>query len=263
MLSSVYLCQQDQSLNSLQPLCNLLEKTGVQLLPAEVAGISYRNNDAALLFLQYVARILHKELVEKIKASPVIGWMMDESTSRTTEKSCIVDVRYLDNYESKTSFYGLMNMEGDGTAENIVNNISELWEKDEIDVIKSCWIASDNASTFTGVHEGVAAQLRKKYKINYLELNTCAAHSFALVGSHAGQYVDVDRKLKTRAELANFEHIIGRIHNYFNRSVTRQQKLKKWQNYLDLPELKFKRLFDIRWSSVRGCMKPIIENTKP
>jgi hypothetical protein len=38
-----------------------------------------------------------------------------------------------------------------------------------------------------GVHNGVAAKLGKKYGIDYLELNTCAAHSFALVGSHAGK----------------------------------------------------------------------------
>ena len=39
--------------------------------------------------------------------------------------------------------------------------------------------------------------------------------------------------------------------------------MKHWQNFLDLPELKFKHLFDIRWSSIRGCLKPIISNTEP
>jgi hypothetical protein len=38
-----------------------------------------------------------------------------------------------------------------------------------------------------GVHNGVAAKLKKKYGIDYLELNTCAAHTFALVGSYAGK----------------------------------------------------------------------------
>ena len=43
---------------------------------------------------------------------------------------------------------------------------------------------------FIGIHDGVAAKLRKKYGISYLELNTCVAHSYALVGKHAGQYID-------------------------------------------------------------------------
>ena len=73
--------------------------------------------------------------------------MIDESTSRTVEKSCIVYVRYFDSYQPKTSYYGLLHMEGDGTATNIVETISDVWEKDDLNPMNSCWFASDNAST--------------------------------------------------------------------------------------------------------------------
>jgi hypothetical protein len=43
---------------------------------------------------------------------------------------------------------------------------------------------------YIGVHEGVAAKLRKNHGIPYLELNTCVAHSYALVGKQAGQYLN-------------------------------------------------------------------------
>jgi hypothetical protein len=76
--------------------------------------------------------------------------MMDETTSRTVEKSCIVYARYTDNFEPKTAYYGLIDLQGDGTASNIVKLISNLWEKDDINPLKSCWLATDNASTFTG-----------------------------------------------------------------------------------------------------------------
>jgi len=76
MFSCIFLCQQDYSLNSLEPLCNLIEKLGVTLLPAEVPSVSYRNNKAALCFVQHIADVLHKELVEKIKLSPVVGKLM-------------------------------------------------------------------------------------------------------------------------------------------------------------------------------------------
>jgi hypothetical protein len=77
--------------------------------------------------------------------------MMDESTSRATEKNCIIYVRYLENYEPRTSFYGLINMEGDGSAENIVRKVMALWEKDDLNPSKTCWLATDNASTFKGM----------------------------------------------------------------------------------------------------------------
>jgi len=76
---------------------------------------------------------------------------MDESTSRSTEKSCIVYVRYLDNFKPRTSFYGIINMEGDGSAENIVKRLIELWNKDDLTPSNTCWLATDNASTFKGM----------------------------------------------------------------------------------------------------------------
>jgi hypothetical protein len=66
MFTCIYLCQQDQSLNSIDPLCGLLEKLGVELLPAEVSGVNYRNNKAALCFIQHISSYLHEELVQKI-----------------------------------------------------------------------------------------------------------------------------------------------------------------------------------------------------
>ncbi len=76
--------------------------------------------------------------------------MLDESTSRTVEKSLIIYVRYFEGGEAKTTFYGILGLDGDGTANNIVNSMKELWEKDDLNPEKTCWFATDNASTFTG-----------------------------------------------------------------------------------------------------------------
>jgi hypothetical protein len=77
--------------------------------------------------------------------------MLDESTSRTVEKSLIIYVRYFDQGEAKTRFYGIIGLNGDGTANNIVNSMKSLWEKDDINPEKTCWFTTDNASTFTGI----------------------------------------------------------------------------------------------------------------
>lgn len=63
--------------------------------------------------------------------------------------------------------------------------------------------------------------------------------------------------------ILNFETTIGKIYSHFSRSSARQFRFKQWQNYLDLPEIKFKKIFDIRWSSIHGCIKPIISNVQP
>lgn len=84
---------------------------------------------------------------------------MDETTSRSVEKSCIVYVRYLENFEPKTSYYGLIGLDGDGSAQNIVKSLVRLWEQDGINPINTCWIASDNASTFTGMHDSILFEI--------------------------------------------------------------------------------------------------------
>lgn len=76
--------------------------------------------------------------------------MLDESTSRTVEKSLIIYVRYFDDGEARTTFYGIIGLDGDGTANNIVNSIKSLWEKDALNPEKTCWFATDNAATFAG-----------------------------------------------------------------------------------------------------------------
>jgi hypothetical protein len=42
--------------------------------------------------------------------------MLDESTSRTVEKSLIIYVRYFEGGEARTTFYGILGLDGDGTA---------------------------------------------------------------------------------------------------------------------------------------------------
>ncbi|CAM2726503.1 unnamed protein product [Rotaria socialis] len=144
-----------------------------------------------------MSNVLHTDLVRKIKRCSVLGWrwMMNESTSRSIEKNCIVYVRYLENVVPKTEFYGLINMEGGGPAENIVKRISELWINDDIITATACWLATDNASTFKGIHEGVVEKLKKNHNMACIELNTCAAHPYALVGKRAGQYLDRNQAL--------------------------------------------------------------------
>ncbi|CAF4940045.1 unnamed protein product, partial [Rotaria socialis] len=265
MIACIYLCQQDNSINMLEPLCVLLEKLGIELLPAETSCVSYRSNKAAFCFIQHIASCLHEELVEKIKASPVVAWMLDESTSRCTEKTCIIYGRYIENNEAKTSYYGLLDLQGDGTAKSIVNTLLSLWRKDNINGKNSCWLSTDNASTFIGVNEGVIAKLRNHLGTDCLESNTCAAHSFALVGSQASY------KPKSQSNeqpvladsVVKLEKIISKIYTYFNKSANRQFKFKSWQNFMEIAELKVKRIFEIRWSSIRDCIKPIIANIQP
>jgi len=81
-----------------------------------------------------------------------LGWMLDESTSRSVQKSLIIYVRFFEDNEAKTKFYGILELNGDGSAQNIVEFIKSVWQKDDLNPEKTCWFATNNAATFTGIH---------------------------------------------------------------------------------------------------------------
>ncbi|CAF4521347.1 unnamed protein product [Rotaria socialis] len=85
------------------------------MLNVEIAGVSYRNDTAALCYLEYIASYLHEELAHKLKASPVLGWMMDESTSRINEKSYAIQMR-MKKYDIRWLSLG-------GCIKSIIDNI--------------------------------------------------------------------------------------------------------------------------------------------
>lgn len=133
-----------------------------------------------------------------------------------------------------------------------------------------------------GVNEGVVAKLRRLLKIDHLELNTCAAHSFCLVGNQASYSVEPSKfsfdrqnskdcllstvdstKLVIREWIVNMERVMSNIYNYFGRSSHRRQCLKDWQNFLDMPQLMFKSIYAIRWSSIKDSIRPIFINIQP
>ncbi|CAF0828501.1 unnamed protein product [Rotaria sordida] len=243
----------------------IFDHCGVNLLPAEVSGVTYRNDTAALCFLQHIAAVLHQDLIEKIKNSTSLRWMLDESTSRTTEKSCIIDVHYVENYEAKTAYYGVINLDGDGSAGNIIKALTSMWEKDGLHPTDSCWLATDNAATFTDIHEGVIAKLKRHLSAEWLESTPCVAHSFALVGGEASYLQkSIHTQKPIRAEsVVKLETTLTDIYNYFGRNSNRQFRLKSWQAFMEMPEIKMKKIFDIRWSSISGCIKPIVDNVYP
>jgi hypothetical protein len=72
-----------------------------------------------------------------------------------------------------------------------------------------------------------------------------------------------DDKAKKRDLISKLESTIGKIYQYFGASATRTFKLKSWQDLLKIPELKFKKLFHIRWTSIRDSIKPIVLNITP
>ena len=51
----------------------------------------------------------------------------------------------------ETRFHGIVDLDGDGSASNIVKCMKYLWRKDGLNPEETCWFASDHATTFTSI----------------------------------------------------------------------------------------------------------------
>ena len=125
MFSCIYICQEDLPLNNIQPVCVLLEKLDVSLLPAQVSGVSYRNNDAALNFIQHIASYLHEDIVEKVQASSVIGTSVCSLIIATTVIFlCRMDDGRVYVANSRKELYRIRKILGKLPGKNIVLRIN-------------------------------------------------------------------------------------------------------------------------------------------
>ena len=167
--ASVFLCQQGMAFDTLKPLFILYESLSIRTLSVGASAIESSSNEAIICALEHVAQCLHAELIAKVKASSVVGkislsivllslhvilvlegWILNAARSKADEELYIVYVRYLENLELKTSYYGLFNLPQTATAKEMAIGLINLWEKDRLKPVHSCWLATDNVSLVTG-----------------------------------------------------------------------------------------------------------------
>ncbi|EFJ10275.1 hypothetical protein SELMODRAFT_427395 [Selaginella moellendorffii] len=109
----------------------------------------YKNVMACSRFITFINKVLLDQILEKVKASPFFGIMLDESTDISTSKHLIFYVTYIHDARVLTSYLGL----------SMVNNSSaEDWG---LDMSRFVGFGSDSCNVMTGNRTGVAARLKE------------------------------------------------------------------------------------------------------
>ena len=93
---------------------------------------------------------------------------------------------------------------------------------------------------------GVAAILKKENP--YLIAIHCAAHRLALASSQAATGISV---------IVQYRKTLSAIYSHFSHSTVHTQELLTVQKVLDEPEIKIKKLYDIRWLSFHNVVDTI------
>jgi len=167
---------------------------------------NYCNDKGVATIQRCISESIQKALIKLINDNNLFfSILIDESTDISVSKHLIVYVKYLDNWEPKTSFLGLVRVDSCDAASITKSLIGYLMKKD-LNLKLMYGFTSDGASVMLGNANGVATRL--KQEINALILNIhCVAHRIELAAVHSAEISELVEHGKTINEIYTFFHI--------------------------------------------------------
>lgn len=180
---------------------------------------------------------VEKDILCKLRASPAVGILCDESTDVANLKQLVVFVRFLVEGKSHNSFLKIVDL-ANGTAETIERALLDICSQCEIPTSQIFGFGSDGASVMTGKHTGVATRL-KVHNPEIISLH-CGAHRLGLASSQAAEGV---------AYLKTFGTHLVTLYYHFANSPVREAALHEIQEIMEEPVLHLKRAIHTRWLS--------------
>lgn len=192
------LVKQNFSLRSFPTIVSLQECNGLPL------GRAYRNRTAASSFIESIATVLQKNIVNDINNGEFVSLMIDGSTDVAVKEQVIVYVRILKDGRPVTIFLGLISVKS-GTAEGIFAGLDAFLTELGINnwKLKLVGLGTDGASVNVGSRGGLGAILKRD--IPHLIQVHCIAHKLELAILDAcKQVVYVDKFQTTIKSVLKF-----------------------------------------------------------
>ena len=188
-------------------------------------------------FLEVLSGIVERDILAKVRASPAVGILCDESTDVSNLKQLVVYVRFLVEAKPRCCFLKIADL-FDGKSETIEQKLVEVCSESEISISLVFSFGSDGASVMTGRKAGVAARL-KAHNPEMISIH-CGAHRVALASSQAATSV---------AYLKTFDSHLTTLYYHFANSAVREASLHEVQAVMGEAVLRLKKAIHTRWLS--------------
>ncbi|XP_015930201.2 zinc finger protein 862 [Parasteatoda tepidariorum] len=206
---------------------------------------SYTSYASTNEFLNVMASVKEKELLDDINKSPCFSVLADETSDLNNRKHMAMAVSYLKEGEEKTSFVK-NTMIPDGKAETIFTEISQVVD-DCGGIHKMSAFVSDGASAMVGKNDGVVAKL-KRSNAKIIPIN-CMNHRLALATKDS--FEATRRFLKV-------DEVLTSTYKYYKQSSARTNSLVNAQNLFTKEKGKtIKRVGFTRWLSHNEALNSI------
>ena len=198
---------------------------------------SYTSHHMIDEFLVVLSDCVEKDILSKVKASPSVSILCNESTDVANLKQLVVFVRFLVEGKSQTSFLKIVDLV-DGKAKTIERALLDICRQCEILTSLIFSFGSDGASVMTGRRTGVATRLTV-HNAEMISLH-CGAHRLALASSQAAEGM---------AYMKTFGSHLITLYYHFANSPVGEAALHEIQEIMEEPVLNLKKVIHTRWLS--------------
>lgn len=201
--------------------------------------IDYSSYDTAKGLLEALSNVIDTDTTEKMKDSPVITVLTDESTDIIVHHKLCIKVRIVDplTLHPSTLFLTDVRLEK-ATGNGIFSEIKCQLNQRNIAIKKVMGLGTDGASAMTGTKEGLTGHF---LRANPHLVNThCAAHRLALCTEQAAKSIPA---------MNDYQRTLEMIFYHFKKSPVKCDKVEAIQKLLDEPKLKYREVHQIRWLS--------------
>ncbi len=236
---------------SLMKLIENLECPYVSTLSKPSGGLQYTSESAAWDLVKAEAAVIAATIKKKIKDSPFISILADESTDISVEKKLAICVNVIDplTFQQSTHFAAnrdLQNGSGQSIASEIISQVQE-WG---IPMSQVIGFGTDGANAMVGRKQGATGLLLKE---NPTLLNIhCVAHRLVLCMSQAANKVTYLKK---------FQETVTGFFYYYKSSSVRSNRIKDLQALLDEPVSKYTKVHEVRWFSYYRAIETLYRTT--
>lgn len=212
---------------------------------------TYASNNTAIEFLHAISDWLTASLLSRVRASPAIAILADESTDVRTRNELSVCIRFVENGMAIEAFIGLTQLKSTA-AEDVKVAILNMLKEHEVPLGKIHWMAFDGASNMSGNKNGVQAKLKAEGVLNGNYVH-CRSH---LLNLAAANVANAFKPLQALLSALNSTW------RFFHKSPKRHNRLVEMQKILGDPQLELVSTGDTRWTSHYRAVKAVKLNLR-
>ncbi|KAL8604859.1 hypothetical protein ACOMHN_028487 [Nucella lapillus] len=206
---------------------------------------TYTDHNKAAQLQASLGNMCRQQIFTRIKDSPYIGIMLDESVDVAVQKKLVIFCRVIDEGVGQVEFAANIEVK-DGKADTITQAIMDFLHDVDVPLERVSGLGTDGAAVMVGRLNGVVVKLQKQNP-NLVGI-WCVAHRLALVCQWASKSVPY---------LATVQTTLANIFDFFHYSACRYNKIRELKELMKMQVRKFKRPTNVRWLSLHESVKAV------